>query len=89
MKVSESWTEQEQQITKDVENLVGKNKLDGIFCVAGGWAGGNAASEGIYINRTFHFQLHHLLQSVCCVCVRSGFKDLKNSTCSSLLAGSY
>ena len=29
------------------EALAGE-KVDGIFCVAGGWAGGNAANKGIY-----------------------------------------
>jgi len=28
---------------------VGSDKLDAIFCVAGGWAGGNAASESRFL----------------------------------------
>ncbi len=32
-----------------VENVLGDNKLDAIVCVAGGWAGGNAASNGMSV----------------------------------------
>ena len=32
-------------MNKVAEHLEGGKKLDGIFCVAGGWAGGNAASK--------------------------------------------
>ena len=42
----DSWTAQEEEITKKVEGMLGENKLDAILCVAGGWAGGNASSKG-------------------------------------------
>lgn len=29
--------------------MLSDDKVDAILCVAGGWAGGNAASPGIYI----------------------------------------
>ncbi|KAH3785990.1 dihydropteridine reductase-like [Dreissena polymorpha] len=45
VKSGDSWTEQEEDITKGVETLLGDHKLDAVLCVAGGWAGGNAASK--------------------------------------------
>lgn len=43
---SESLLEQEQEIVSGVKSLLGDSKLDCLVCVAGGWAGGNAAAEG-------------------------------------------
>jgi len=40
-----TWAGQENELTKLDEQLQSE-KLDAIFCVAGGWAGGNAASKG-------------------------------------------
>lgn len=40
-----TWQEQESDMSKIDEQLQ-SDKLDAIFCVAGGWAGGNAASKG-------------------------------------------
>lgn len=37
-----SMPEQESEVSTKVGDLLGENKLDGILCVAGGWAGGNA-----------------------------------------------
>ncbi|GFO36533.1 dihydropteridine reductase [Plakobranchus ocellatus] len=37
-----SMPEQESEVSSKVGDLLGENKLDGILCVAGGWAGGNA-----------------------------------------------
>lgn len=45
MKPGDSWTEQEEEITKHVEGMLGENKVDAILCVAGGWAGGNASAK--------------------------------------------
>jgi len=45
VKPGESWLAQEEDIGKNVENLLGEGKLDAVLCVAGGWAGGNAASK--------------------------------------------
>ena len=33
-----------------MEKIAADNKLDGIFCVAGGWAGGNAAHDDFVRN---------------------------------------
>ena len=38
----ENWTEQEKNILSGVASSLATNKVDGIFCVAGGWAGGSA-----------------------------------------------
>lgn len=41
-----TWTEQESAILAQVKsNLGAAEKLDGVICVAGGWAGGNAAAD--------------------------------------------
>ena len=34
------------QVAQKVQGVVGEEKLDAVVCVAGGWAGGNAASPG-------------------------------------------
>ena len=38
--------EQEREVFEQLLLILGKEKVDAIFCVAGGWAGGNAASKG-------------------------------------------
>uniref|UniRef100_A0A7N5ZTX7 Dihydropteridine reductase n=2 Tax=Anabas testudineus TaxID=64144 RepID=A0A7N5ZTX7_ANATE len=50
VKLSESFTEQAAQVTSDVAQLLGDNKVDAILCVAGGWAGGNCSSKDLYKN---------------------------------------
>lgn len=40
-----TWTGQESELCK-LDDQLAEDKLDGIFCVAGGWAGGNASSKG-------------------------------------------
>ncbi|KAJ2550983.1 hypothetical protein EV175_003860 [Coemansia sp. RSA 1933] len=42
---AQSLSEQGSQITQSVGALLGDSKADAILCVAGGWQGGNAASE--------------------------------------------
>lgn len=34
------------QVTADVAQLLGEQKVDAILCVAGGWAGGSCSSKG-------------------------------------------
>lgn len=34
------------QVTTDVAQLLGEQKVDAILCVAGGWAGGSCSSKG-------------------------------------------
>ncbi|XP_014667497.1 PREDICTED: dihydropteridine reductase-like [Priapulus caudatus] len=50
VKPCESWVEQENQVSEGIDSLVGENKVDAIICVAGGWAGGNAASKDLAKN---------------------------------------
>lgn len=33
------------QVTADVSELLGEDKVDAILCVAGGWAGGSAKAK--------------------------------------------
>ncbi len=49
VELSESWTAQEDQVSRTVEEALGGEKVDAVLCVAGGWAGGNAASKGWHI----------------------------------------
>ncbi|KAK6493576.1 dihydropteridine reductase-like [Huso huso] len=50
VKMSEAFTEQADQVTADVSQLLGENKVDAILCVAGGWAGGSAKAKSLYKN---------------------------------------
>ncbi|XP_074529441.1 quinoid dihydropteridine reductase a [Halichoeres trimaculatus] len=50
VKMSESFTEQAGQVTADVAQLLGEQKVDAILCVAGGWAGGSCSSKDLFKN---------------------------------------
>ncbi|KAJ8336334.1 hypothetical protein SKAU_G00396770 [Synaphobranchus kaupii] len=50
VKQSDSFTEQADQVTADVSELLGAEKVDAILCVAGGWAGGSAKAKALYKN---------------------------------------
>jgi dihydropteridine reductase len=39
-------SDQEREVSSRVNETLGDDKVDAILCVAGGWAGGNAASKG-------------------------------------------
>jgi len=43
--VTASLLEQEAAVSKQVHQVLDGSKLDAVLCVAGGWAGGNAASD--------------------------------------------
>ncbi|ENN76900.1 hypothetical protein HUJ04_007333 [Dendroctonus ponderosae] len=45
VKTSESFIQQESAIVSAIGNILKDEKLDGIFCVAGGWAGGNSSKD--------------------------------------------
>jgi len=45
VKDTNEWSAQAKQITTEIGNAVGSEKVDAVLCVAGGWAGGNAAAE--------------------------------------------
>lgn len=40
-----TWIEQETAVLEKVASTLKDDKLDGVICVAGGWAGGNAAKD--------------------------------------------
>ncbi|XP_040904479.1 quinoid dihydropteridine reductase a [Toxotes jaculatrix] len=50
VKMSDCFTEQAEQVTADVAQLLGEQKVDAILCVAGGWAGGKCSSKDLYKN---------------------------------------
>ncbi|KAJ8918678.1 hypothetical protein NQ315_014998 [Exocentrus adspersus] len=45
VKKDESFQQQEASILSSVNSALNGSKLDGIFCVAGGWSGGNAKKD--------------------------------------------
>jgi dihydropteridine reductase len=47
---SDSWVDQDKAIVSKVSEVLGNNKLDAVLCVAGGWAGGNAAADDFIKN---------------------------------------
>lgn len=46
----DSLVAQERQVLDETKLALGDNKVDAIICVAGGWAGGSAASEDLVKN---------------------------------------
>ncbi|XP_057305681.1 dihydropteridine reductase-like isoform X1 [Hydractinia symbiolongicarpus] len=44
------WEKQDEQVQQRLAEVLQDEKLDGIFCIAGGWAGGNAASKAFIKN---------------------------------------
>ncbi|ELK28475.1 Dihydropteridine reductase [Myotis davidii] len=48
--MTDSFTEQADQVTSEVGKLLGEEKVDAVLCVAGGWAGGNAKSKSLFKN---------------------------------------
>jgi NAD(P)-dependent dehydrogenase (short-subunit alcohol dehydrogenase family) len=50
VKLSESWQEQSRKVNEDVTASLDGLKLAACICVAGGWAGGNAASDDVIAN---------------------------------------
>ena len=50
LKDTPSWLDQEKEVMAGVSQIVPSNtKLDAIYCVAGGWTGGDSASECTHI----------------------------------------
>lgn len=47
---SESWVDQGSVVCSKVGDMLAGNKVDAVLCVAGGWAGGNAASNELIKN---------------------------------------
>ncbi|EDV22716.1 uncharacterized protein TRIADDRAFT_28401, partial [Trichoplax adhaerens] len=50
LSVNDSWVEQEQKVLSNLSDLLQDGKFSAVLCVAGGWAGGNAASDDLVKN---------------------------------------
>ncbi|XP_073465710.1 dihydropteridine reductase isoform X1 [Aquarana catesbeiana] len=50
VKLSDSFTQQSEEVTSAVDQLLDGKKVDAILCVAGGWAGGSAKAKSFYKN---------------------------------------
>ncbi|XP_077136124.1 dihydropteridine reductase [Ranitomeya variabilis] len=50
VKLSDSFSEQAEEVSSAVDQLLGGQKVDAILCVAGGWAGGSAKAKSFYKN---------------------------------------
>ena len=48
--LTQSWQEQSRKVNDDVTAGLATDKLAAVICVAGGWAGGNAADESVVNN---------------------------------------
>ncbi|KAB0393642.1 hypothetical protein E2I00_004098, partial [Balaenoptera physalus] len=64
VKMTDSFTEQADQVTSEVGKLLGAEKVDAILCVAGGWAGGNAKSKWMIGYGMAKGAVHQLCQSL-------------------------
>ncbi|XP_015191178.1 PREDICTED: dihydropteridine reductase isoform X2 [Polistes dominula] len=50
LKATRNWEEQESDILSELKKILNEEKVDGVICVAGGWAGGNASSTDFIKN---------------------------------------
>ncbi|CAK8688956.1 dihydropteridine reductase-like [Clavelina lepadiformis] len=50
IKNTASWPEQHKEVADGMASVLGEKKIDALFCVAGGWAGGNASSKNYIKN---------------------------------------
>ncbi|KAM4707420.1 dihydropteridine reductase [Discoglossus pictus] len=48
VKLSDSFTEQSEQVSSVVDQVLEGQKVDAILCVAGGWAGGSAKAKSFF-----------------------------------------
>ncbi|XP_054563969.1 dihydropteridine reductase isoform X2 [Eptesicus fuscus] len=64
VRMTDSFTEQADQVTAEVGKLLGEEKVDAILCVAGGWAGGNAKSKWMIGYGMAKGAVHQLCQSL-------------------------
>lgn len=47
---SDSWEDQRRKVSDEVGQVLGSEKLNGVICVAGGWAGGSISSADLVRN---------------------------------------
>ncbi|XP_022192770.1 dihydropteridine reductase [Nilaparvata lugens] len=45
VQVEDDWLQQESKVLSQLQSVLTGDKVDAVICVAGGWAGGNAASK--------------------------------------------
>ncbi|XP_035737161.1 dihydropteridine reductase-like [Vespa mandarinia] len=45
-----NWQDQESDILSEIKDILKEDKIDGVICVAGGWAGGNVSSSNFIKN---------------------------------------
>ena len=50
VKPDATWSEQESFVLSNLQQVLNNDRLDAVICVAGGWAGGNAASKDFLKN---------------------------------------
>ncbi|KOC62638.1 Dihydropteridine reductase [Habropoda laboriosa] len=50
VKPDNNWQEQEKDILQQITSILKGDKVDAVICVAGGWAGGNAAQKDFIKN---------------------------------------
>ncbi|XP_076630082.1 dihydropteridine reductase [Colletes latitarsis] len=50
VKSENNWVEQEANVLQQITNILNGDKVDAVICVAGGWAGGNAAHKDFIKN---------------------------------------
>ena len=53
------------QVSGKVQEAMGEDKLDALVCVAGGWAGGNAASPGVCVCQCSYLQILAVVNLQC------------------------
>lgn len=46
LSAADSWEDQRRKVSEEVGSVLSGQKLDGVVCVAGGWAGGSIGSDG-------------------------------------------
>lgn len=81
LNVSDSLVDQEKKLESDLKTMLAEGKLDAIMNVAGGWAGGNAASAQFLTNSQLMWS-----QSVCSSLLTASLaaKYLKEGGCLTL-----
>lgn len=72
LNASDSWSDQASQVKSQLQSILGEDKLAGVYCVAGGWAGGNAASDDV-VEKTDLMIKQSVWPSIICANVASAF----------------
>ena len=46
LSAGDCWEDQRRKVSEEVGSVLSGQKLNGVVCVAGGWAGGSIGSDG-------------------------------------------